>query len=471
MTNLKKVLILLSIVVIAGFTVGDIRVTGAAKDNKDNIYESIKTFSDALNIVQRHYVDEDKLDSKELIYGAIKGMLATLDDSHTRFMTPEVHKEMKVETEGSFGGLGIVIGIKDDRLTVISPIEGTPAYEIGVKAGDWISEIEGATTKDLALEEAVQKLRGPKGTNVTITVQRRGVEEPLHFTITRDIIEIKSVKSDMIDGKIGYIRITNFSQHTDEELSKALKKVVDEEKAESLILDLRNNPGGLLDAAINVSDKFLDSEIIVSTKGRDPRQNQEYRARVGNGYLNQPLIVLINQGSASASEIVTGAIKDNKRGVVVGEKSFGKGSVQTVLPLPDGSAMAITTAKYYTPAGICIHGIGIEPDIAVEPFKWGEEEQKSMKKLKEGKFIDDFIAGHNPYTEEQFSQFMKELAAHGIALDEKLMRKITDKELRRLNGEKELIYDLDTDPQLKSAVDLLVASRIFEDRTGLQSKQ
>lgn len=468
MINFKRVLILIAVLLIAGLSVGDFHSTGVAKDN---IYESIKIFSDALNIVQHNYVDEDQLKAKELIYGAIKGMLSTLDDPHTRFMTPQVHKEMKVETEGSFGGLGIVIGIKDDRLTVISPIEGTPAYEAGIKAGDWILEIEGEPTKDIDLNKAVQKLRGPKGTKVNITVKRRGVDEPFSFTITRDIIEIKSVKSDIIQDKIGYIRITTFNQHTEGELSKALKEVIDEKKVENLILDLRNNPGGLLNIAVAVADKFLDSGIIVSTRGRDVRQNQEYPARVGNSYLTQPMVVLINQGSASASEIVTGAIKDNKRGVVLGKKSFGKGSVQTVLPLSDGSAMAITTAKYYTPAGSTIHGKGIEPDIDVDSFKWEEEEEESMQKLREGKFIENFTLEHNPYTEKQFSQFMKELSANGVTLEEKWIRKLTDKELRRLNGEKDPIYDLDTDLQLKNAVDLLVASHIFEGRSIIQSKE
>ena len=324
-------------------------------------YEELKTFSEVLTQVQKSYVDETKV--KDLVQGAIRGMLSTLDP-HSAHMTPEMYKEMQVETKGEFGGVGIQIGVKENRLAVIAPIEGTPAYRAGVKAGDFITKVNDETTKDLTLMDAVQKMRGPKGSKVNLTIQREGVAEPLQFTLVRDTIKIESVKSKVLDN-IGYIRLTQFQESTGRDLSKVLKQFK-EQKLQSTILDLRNNPGGLLTAAVEVSEQFLpNGKMVVYTKGRESKKD-EWIAKGKDQMDDSPMIVLVNEGSASASEIVAGALQDYGRAVIVGTTSFGKGSVQTILPLGDGSGLRLTTAKYYTPKGRSIQSTGITPDIVVK---------------------------------------------------------------------------------------------------------
>ncbi len=324
-------------------------------------YEELKTFSEVLNQVQRHYVDETK--TKELIQGAIRGMLATLDP-HSAYMTPEIYKEMQVETKGEFGGVGIQIGVKDSRLAVIAPIEGTPAHRAGIKAGDFIVKVNDETTKDLTLMDAVSKMRGPKGTKVNLTVQREGAPDPLVFTLVRDTIKIESVKSKVIDN-LGYVRLSQFQEATGRDLAKAIKQFRDQ-KVQGAILDLRNNPGGLLTAAVDVSEQFLpNGKLVVFTKSREGKKD-EWFAKSKDQLEDLPVIVMVNEGSASASEIVAGALQDYGRAVIVGTTSFGKGSVQTILPLGDGSGLRLTTAKYYTPKGRSIQSTGITPDIVVK---------------------------------------------------------------------------------------------------------
>lgn len=324
-------------------------------------YEELKTFSEVLTQVQKSYVDETKV--KDLVQGAIRGMLSTLDP-HSAYMTPEMYKEMQVETKGEFGGVGIQIGVKENRLAVIAPIEGTPAYRAGVKAGDFIIKVNDETTKDLTLMDAVQKMRGPKGSKVNLTIQREGSPDPLQFTLVRDTIKIESVKSKVLDN-IGYIRLTQFQESTGRDLSKVLKQFK-EQKLQSTILDLRNNPGGLLTAAVEVSEQFLPGgKMVVYTKGRESKKD-EWIAKGKDQMDDSPMIVLVNEGSASASEIVAGALQDYGRAVIVGTTSFGKGSVQTILPLGDGSGLRLTTAKYYTPKGRSIQSTGITPDIVVK---------------------------------------------------------------------------------------------------------
>ncbi|CUQ68219.1 Carboxy-terminal-processing protease [Candidatus Nitrospira inopinata] len=349
-------------------------------------YEELKTFSEVLNQIQRHYVDETK--PKELIQGAIRGMLATLDP-HSAYMTPEMYKEMQVETKGEFGGVGIQIGVKDNRLAVIAPIEGTPAHRAGIKAGDFIVKVNDETTKDLSLMDAVQKMRGPKGSKVSLTVQREGTPEPLVFTLVRDTIKIESVKSKVIENNLGYVRLTQFQESTGKDLAKAIKQFK-EQKVQGVIIDLRNNPGGLLTAAVDVSEQFLPSgKLIVYTKSRDGKKD-EWFAKAKDHLDNLPLIVLVNEGSASASEIVAGALQDWGRAVVVGTTSFGKGSVQTILALGDGSGLRLTTAKYYTPKGRTIQSTGITPDIVVKApqpvvAKATENQSQAGEKDSEGK--------------------------------------------------------------------------------------
>lgn len=325
-------------------------------------YDELRTFSEVLTQIQKHYVEEAKV--KDLVQGAIRGMLSTLDP-HSAYMTPEMYKEIQVETKGEFGGVGIQIGIKDNRLAVIAPIEGTPAHKAGIKAGDFIIKVNDETTKDLTLMEAVQRMRGPRGTKVVLTIQRDGTAEPMVFTLVRDTIKIESVKSKMIEGNIAYVRLTQFQEQSGKDLAKALKQLRDQ-KAQSTILDLRNNPGGLLTTAVEVSEQFVGpGKLIVYVKSRDGRKD-EYVSRVKDQPEDYPMIVLVNEGSASASEIVAGALQDWGRAVIIGNQTFGKGSVQTILPLQDGSGLRLTTAKYYTPKGRSIQSTGITPDIVVK---------------------------------------------------------------------------------------------------------
>jgi carboxyl-terminal processing protease len=298
-------------------------------------YEELRTFSEVLTQVQKHYVDDTKV--KDLVQGAIRGMLSTLDP-HSAYMTPEMYKEMQVETKGEFGGVGIQIGVKENRLAVISPIEGTPAHRAGIKAGDFITKVNDEPTKDLTLMDAVQKMRGPKGTKVNLTIQRDGTADPLAFSLVRDTIKIESVKFKVLDNTIGYVRLTQFQEATGRDLSRALKQFK-EQKVQGTILDLRNNPGGLLTAAVDVSEQFVgNGKLIVYTKGREGKKD-EWFSKTKETLEDSPMIILVNEGSASASEIVAGALQDWGRAVIVGTTSFGKGSVQTILPLGDGSGL------------------------------------------------------------------------------------------------------------------------------------
>ncbi len=345
----------------------------------NDIYAQIELFSYALTTIQSEYVDVKT--PQELIYGSLKGMLGSLDP-HSQFLTPDDYKELKSETQGKFGGLGIEISIKDGLLTVVTPIDDTPAYKAGIKAGDRIVKIEGALTKDLSLNDAVKKLRGEPGTDVKITVLREDDFKLLDFAIKREIIQIQDVKDVMIlDDHIGYVRLAEFREESFNEMHKALDKLRTE-GMDSLIVDLRNNPGGLLNVAIKISEDFLvPGQLIVSTKGRHSAQDIETYSKNTQGKVTDvPVVVLINQGSASGSEILAGALQDNKRAVILGEQSFGKGSVQSVIPLPDGSGLRLTTSKYFTPSGRSIHGKGITPDIVVER-KFAKEETEEEKTL------------------------------------------------------------------------------------------
>jgi carboxyl-terminal processing protease len=345
-------------------------------------YEKLRIFTDVVSIVQKNYAEE--IESKEIIYNAIKGMLKGLDP-HSSFMTPEDYKEMQVETRGVFGGIGIEIGMRDDILTVIAPIEETPAFRAGIKAGDKIIKIEDKFTKGMTLLDAVKLMRGKRGTEVTISIMRKGLKNLKPYTITRDIIKIKSVKFRELEEGFGYIRIAQFQEKTTSEVDKALKKLGSMDgKLKGLILDLRNDPGGLLIQAVEVADKFLASGMIVYTKGRAPGQDMKFEAKEEGTHPDYPIIVLVNGGSASASEIVAGALQDQNRAIILGTQTFGKGSVQTIIPLSDGSAIKLTTSKYYTPSGRAIQARGIEPDIIVgEEIKGHLKEKDLVGHLKE----------------------------------------------------------------------------------------
>jgi carboxyl-terminal processing protease len=335
----------------------------AAKEQTEELYKQLEVFSKTIAEIDENYVED--VVPQELIQGALQGMLVSLD-TYSQFLDADAYREMQVETKGRFGGLGIVIAIKDHILTVIAPIEGTPAYKTGIKSGDRIIKIEEESTKNMSLYDAVKRLRGPSGSDVMITVMREGEKELLEFTITRAIIEIQSVKdARLTDDKIGYVRLAEFQEKTASILRDEVVKLKNQ-GMKGLVLDLRNNPGGLLTSAINVSAMFVpEKKLIVSTQGRKKEQTRKYPSYGGVG-TNLPLAVLVNSGSASASEIVAGAIQDLRLGIIVGTKSFGKGSVQTIIPLDDGTAIRLTTARYYTPLGKCINGEGIHPDVVIE---------------------------------------------------------------------------------------------------------
>jgi carboxyl-terminal processing protease len=342
-------------------------------EGKDSDYESIELFTDVMAIVKKSYVEE--VDTKKLIYGAINGMLASLDP-HSSFMPPDSYKEMKIDTKGAFGGVGIEISIKDGILTVISPIEDTPAFKAGIKAGDQIFKIDDKFTKDLNITDAVKRMRGQKGTKVILTIMREGFDKPQEFSLMRDIIQVKSVRSKLMEGGYAYIRIAQFQEKTDEDLVRFLKSLKEENKGElkGLIIDMRNDPGGLLEQAVRVAEHFVEEgKMIVYTEGREKDSKMQFVARKGSKEPGYPIVVLINGGSASASEIVAGALQDHKRAIVMGTQSFGKGSVQTIIPLSDESGLRLTTARYYTPKGRSIQAKGITPDIIVERLELPKE--------------------------------------------------------------------------------------------------
>jgi len=349
---------------------------------KDELYRELDLLGEALSIVSKKYVEEKPL--KDLIYGAIEGVASSLD-SYSQFLKPEDYKELLVETEGKFGGLGIEITIRDGLLTVVSPLEDTPAFKAGLRAGDIIVKINGEITKGITLNEAVKKLRGQPGTQVKLTILKEKTKQIQEVTITRDIIKIQDVKRALIleDG-IAYLKLSEFREDTAKELAQALRDL-EKKGMKALILDLRNNPGGLLVSAVEVASRFLPKDkVIVSTKSRNAETLVYKSLSSSSKYLDIPMVVLINRGSASGSEIVAAALRENKRAILIGEKSFGKASVQSVLPLSDGSALRITTAKYYTPEGKSIHQNGVEPDIVVTKEVSDQPEQEDVfERIKE----------------------------------------------------------------------------------------
>lgn len=343
-----------------------------SEEERQSTYQQLETFANVLSILQENYVDD--INARNVMEGAISGMLLSLDP-HSSYLKPDDFKELQEETEGSFSGIGIEVTIEDGLLTVVSPIEETPADRAGLKAKDIIVKIDGELTQSLSPMEAIKKLRGPEGSKVILAIHRAGWEELKDFTLTRDTIPLHSVKASFLEPGLAYIRITNFQSQTTKDVKDALQKLQQEHPINGLVLDLRNNPGGLLDQAVSVTDIFLDEGLVVYTKGRVKEQNMTFQAHSNGGKNLFPLVVLVNEGSASASEIVTGAIQDHKRGIIVGTKTFGKGSVQTILPLPEGAGLRMTTARYYTPSGRSIQATGITPDVEV-PFASSEDKIK-----------------------------------------------------------------------------------------------
>lgn len=417
----KKITIYFGII-LAVLSMTTLAISQIDRNTKDDLYAQIELYSYVLTTIQADYVEEQK--PKDLIYGSLKGMLATLDP-HSQFLDPDEYKELKTETQGKFGGLGIEISIKDGLLTIITPIEDTPAWEAGIKAGDRIVKIEGELTKDITLGEAVKKLRGKVDTSVSITVLREKDFELKDFTIVRKVIHIQDVKHvQILKDDIGYLRLTEFREDSAKAFHEGLEKLK-KEGAKSLILDLRNNPGGLLNVAIKITEEFLsDGETIVSTKGRRITQNTISKSHNKDHVITWPIVVLINEGSASGSEILAGALKDNKKAIILGTTSFGKGSVQSVIPMPDGSGLRLTTSKYYTPSGISIHGTGITPDIIVEPIYPEDEEQKENewdRRKKKAEELFKTVEEKSPTKEVKEKTEKEKIAARALEVRERLL--------------------------------------------------
>ena len=333
-------------------------VNSAEKD----IYKKIDLFGEVLEKINKEYVDE--IDQSESMDSAINGLLQSLDP-YSAYMSPEIFNEMQTETSGEFGGLGIEVSMESGVVKVISPIDDTPASRAGIKAGDYIVKIDNTQVQGKSLAEAVDLMRGPVGSGIELTIRRRGEKKAITFNITREIIQIVSVKSDLLEDNIGYIRLTSFNDNSGKQIEKEIKKLEKNKNVKSYILDLRNNPGGLLSQAIKITDFFLDNGEIVSTKSRKTSENRRWFAEQGDLTNGKTLIVLINYGSASASEIVAGALKDHKRAILLGENSFGKGSVQSIIPLKNDGAIRLTVAKYYLPSGKSISDVGVSPDINI----------------------------------------------------------------------------------------------------------
>ena len=408
----------------------------------DNTYKSLKLFADVLEELEKNYVDD--VDSEELIHNAIKGMVGNLDP-HSSFMPPEAFDELQDDTKGEFSGIGIVITMKDAILTVVSPIEGTPAYKAGIQAGDIIIRIDDKSTKDMALWEAVNMMRGPRHKIVLITVIREDEPESIEFSLKRDMIPLESVRSSMLEPGYGYLRITNFRMSTFDDIKKHLEKLESKNNGlNGLIMDLRNNPGGLLAQAVKISDLFLAQGNIVSIKGRQERNTQVFKAYPDDEDRNYPVVVLINGGSASASEIVAGALQDHSRALILGTPSFGKGSVQTVRPLKEGFGIKYTIARYYTPKERSIQAKGIEPDIEVE-YEILEKKEKKISTFDRMIREKDLRNSLKPEKTEQPEKIKKQSKKHQRLLD-------TDQ--------------LQHDAQVKRALDILISYGVFSKLNG-----
>jgi len=413
-----------------------------AQAESDPAYAELQLFTDVLSIVRRSYVEEVPV--KDLIYGAIDGMMASLDP-HSGFMPPDLYKELKIDTRGEFGGLGIEITLKDEFLTIVTPIEDTPAYRAGLEPGDRIYKIDNQLTKGLEIMEAVKLMRGAPGSEVTLSVMRDSFDRPKDFTLKREVIKIKSVKPKMLDAGFGYVRVAQFQERTGSDLENALENLNKENNGplKGLILDLRNNPGGLLDQAVEMADLFLAEGKIVYTKGREADADMEFNAKRSGTEPDCPMVVLINGGSASASEIVAGALQDHGRAVILGTQSFGKGSVQTIMPLGDDSGLRLTTALYYTPKGRSIQAKGIVPDIEVQPAE--VKEKQAQDSFREKDLLHHFGNGSTK----------KEMPAEK---PEKIEAPDKEQPAKEEDG-----FGQRSDYQLQRALDLLKGWQIFRE--------
>ena len=446
---------LMVLIMLVGLPAQVLYAEESIEEPKPDTYNKLKIFSEVLSLIESNYVES--VGSDALINGAIRGMVKALDP-HTSYLPPASYKEMQVETTGKFGGLGIEISIRDGVLTVVSPIEETPAFKVGIKAGDKIIKIEEESTLDMTLQDAVSRLRGETGSPVTITIFRESFKAPKEFTIVRAIIKVRSVVHKLYKKDIGYIKIRSFSKNTSVDLDKALAEL-EKKEISKLILDLRNNPGGLLNQAVEVTDRFLNREnLIVYTKGRSDEQNMRFTSHDKVAGVSYPLIVLVNSGSASASEIVAGALQDLNRAIILGTPTFGKGSVQTIIPLSDGSALRLTTARYYTPSGRVIQENGIEPDIIIERKIPEELEEDDEKEPEEKTRLRRFLR------EKDLKKHLKGKSSIGDVKEENNEESTIKKEETE---ETAINEDLVKDNQLQHAVSLLsgweVMKKVFKN--------
>lgn len=437
---------------------GDLAEVSARESGKSNLFEELKVFTDVLAVVKRDYVSD--IENKKIVEGAIKGMLATLDP-HSGYLDPDFYQDLQVQTKGEFGGLGIEITIKDGLLLVVAPMEGSPAEKAGVKPGDIIVKIDGKYTKEFSLVDAVKRLRGPKGSPIQISLSRKGASDLIDVTIVRDTIAVRSVKARYLGDGFGYVRVSQFMEQTADDLKTALKNLSRDStlpELRGLILDLRNNPGGLLAQAVKVGDMFLKEGVIVYTDGRVDAQKQKFFAHARGTEPEYPIVVLVNAGSASASEIVAGALKDHGRALIVGQQTFGKGSVQTITPLENGGALTLTTALYYTKSGNSIQARGVKPDIEVDPMpvaNLAEEAATKRSPLSEIREEDLPGAISNP-------------SGSGRGEDPDAMRKLNktpavSPEIAAVNPETEDLVEWGKkDPQFQRALDLLKTFTVFK---------
>ena len=484
-------------VVVLGVAVATFVAAEKHLNADEDLYKELKPLMESMAIIQNNYVDADKVKSKDLVEGAIKGMMGQLDP-FSQYMDPQENADMSSDTKGSFGGLGIEISQKEKVLVVVSPIEDTPADKAGVKAGDAILKIDGVSTDGLELMDAVHKMRGEPGTKVTITVWREGMAAPKDLTITRAVIKIRSVKSNLMDGDVGYIRLSTFMGKSAEDFGTALDQL-ESQGAQSLVIDLRNNPGGLLNAAADIAGHFVPKgKVIVSTASRYKDRDMEFDSDGGDLW-NKPTVVLINGGSASASEILAGCLQDYSLAVVVGTKSFGKGSVQTILPLSDGAGLRLTTAKYLTPKGHSLHGVGVTPDVISDEEPLSKLVQDLADSDSYALFWKDYLVEHpafsfkeeavksavkvsesswqvlKPETKEDIllKEFGDWLGQHGHATSMEdlgrdrlqLLGKLKEELARKQGGEDAArIAALDEDPQVKAALGVLKVEQVMAER-------
>jgi len=402
------------------------------QQERETTYKQLEIFSNVLSILQENYVEE--IDTEEVLNGAVRGLLFSLDP-HSSYLPPDNFKELQEETRGSFSGIGIEVTIKNDLLTIVSPIADTPADRAGLKANDLIIEINGTKSKNMGPYEAIKQLRGTPGTEVTISIHREGWKSLKDFTITRELIPLQSVKAEFLSPGFVYVRITNFQSHTFRDFKTKLQKLKKKHPIDGMVLDLRNNPGGLFLQSVSISDYFLDDGLIVYTKGRRKDQNTTFNAHSTGEEKLYPLVVLVNEGSASASEIVAGAIQAHKRGIIVGTQTFGKGSVQTIIPLPDGAGLRMTTARYYTPDNRSIQALGITPDVVVP-----------------------FVPCAPPAKEKKKRKFIKEINLKNHLLSSDAKKEVTENDMDT-KLEKRLLND----NQLRSAYNILKSLNLFSE--------